>query len=593
MHPEQLTAEQPANPTHRGKTVSVEANARTGSSWLRIILIVVGLVAAGSGGAYLLASHKAQEGKDAAAQHDGEDAAPSEPRVQVVKPERGGMKRTTNQPGTVRAFEYAELFSKVSGFVKTLNVDRGTRVKKDQLLAEIYDPERDVAVEQAEAALEHARAAVAQAESSILTANANVLAAKAKQKEASAVRDQKMAERDYRRKQYIRIAGLVKKGDIEERLADEEHDNYLSAEGSVLSAEAGIETAAADLAEATAAVEKAKADLKAAQAGVRVAEANLDMAKVFVQYTKILAPFDGVIIYRGESVHPGTFIRAATEGNSVPLFTVASDDKMRTIVLVPDRDVPYCNAGDPATVEFEPLAGRVFKSSVSRIAESEDLNDRTMRVEIDIDNKDHVLRDGMFGRAEILLEKLIKNLTIPSSCLAQRNGKGEGVVFVVKNGELHRVPVHVGLDNGLRVEVTSGLSEQDQVVLQARFVGRRGDESSNRGCQSRVIGWVEPIILRRDGVSRSAMIARMEGRAMSWKRAHRLSPRLERLEDRFALSTVVPANSIGIAQGSVVQPRGISSATVTVAANNLTVGKSSTLFGIFVGPVPAAAWRRR
>ena len=188
----------------------------------------------------------------------------------MVQPERGGMERTTNQPGTVRAFEYAELFTKVSGFVKTLNVDRGSRVKKDQLLAEIYDPERDVAVEQAEAALEHAHAAVAQAQSSILTAQATVLAAKAKQKEAKAVREQKMAERDYRKKQYIRITELVKKGDIEERLADEEHDNYLSAEGSVLSAEAGIETAAAEFAEATAAVEKARADLKAAEAGVKV-----------------------------------------------------------------------------------------------------------------------------------------------------------------------------------------------------------------------------------------------------------------------------------------------------------------------------------
>ena len=467
MHPEQMTAAQPAKPTYRGETARGEASAHKGSSWLRIFLIVLVLAAAGSGGAYLLASGRAQDGKHAAAQHDGEGsaAAGAEPTVQVVQPVRGGMERTTIQPGTVRAFEYAELFAKVSGFVKTLNVDRGTRVKKDQLLAEIYDPERDVAVEQAEAALDHAKAVVAQAESSILTANAAVLAAKAKQKEARAVRDQKMAERDYRRKQYIRIADLVKKGDVEERLADEEHDNYLSAEGSVLSAEAGIETAAAELAEATAAVEKAKADLKAAQAGVRVAEANLDMAKVFVQYTKILSPYDGVVIFRGESVHPGTFIRSAADGTGVPLLTVASDDKMRTIVLVPDRDVPYCKVGDPATVQFEPLAGRVFKAKVSRIAESEDLKDRTMRVEIDIDNSDHALRDGMFGGAEILLEKLIKNLTIPSSCLAQRNGKGEGAVFVVRDGELHRVPVRVGLDNGLRVEVTSGLSEQDQVVL--------------------------------------------------------------------------------------------------------------------------------
>ncbi len=99
------------------------------------------------------------------------------------------------------------------------------------------------------------------------------------------------------------------------------------------------------------------------------------------------------------------------------------------------------------------------------MAESEDLNDRTMRVEIDLDNPDHLLKDGMFGRVEILLEKLIKNLTIPSSCLVQRNGKGEGAVFVVRDGELHRVPIRVGIDNGLRVEVTSGLTETDQVVL--------------------------------------------------------------------------------------------------------------------------------
>ena len=171
-----------------------------------------------------------------------------------------------------------------------------------------------------------------------------------------------------------------------------------------------------------------------------MSKANLELAKVFVQYTKILSPYDGVVIFRGESVHPGTFIRSAAEGIGVPLLTVARDDKMRTIVLVPDRDVPYCKVGDPATVQLDALAGRVFKAKVSRIAESEDLKDRTMRVEIDIDNPDHALRDGMFGRAEILLEKLIKNLTIPSSCLVQRNGKGEGAVLVVRDGEVHRVP---------------------------------------------------------------------------------------------------------------------------------------------------------
>ena len=344
-------------------------------------------------------------------------------------------------------------------------MDRGDRVKKGQVLAVIYDPERDVAVEQADAALDHAYAVVDQAKSAIETARASVMAAKAEQKEAQATLVQRNSERDYRKKELSRIQDLVLKGDVEERLGDEEKLHYLASEGAVLAAHAGIDTAAAKLAEATAAVAKAKADEKVAEAGVKLSKANLDMAKVFVEYTKITSPYDGVVTFRGESVHPGTFIRSASEGNGVQLFRVAKDDTMRTIVLVPDRDVPYCNVGDPATVQVDALAGRVFKGKVSRIAESEDLKDRTMCVEIDLDNKDHALFDGMFGRAEILLAKMIKNLSIPSSCLVQRNGKGEGAVLVVRNGELHRVPVRVGLDNALRVEVVSGLSENDEVIV--------------------------------------------------------------------------------------------------------------------------------
>ncbi len=89
-----------------------------------------------------------------------------------------------------------------------------------------------------------------------------------------------------------------------------------------------------------------------------------------------------------------------------------------------------------------------------------------MRVEIDLANPDHKLRDGMFGRAEILLEKLVKNLTdsVFLSGRAQRQ-RGRGCARR-RDGVLSRVPVRVGLDNGLRVEITSGVNENDQVILQ-------------------------------------------------------------------------------------------------------------------------------
>ena len=89
-----------------------------------------------------------------------------------------------------------------------------------------------------------------------------------------------------------------------------------------------------------------------------------------------------------------------------------------------------------------------------------------MRVEIDLPNPTGLLRDGMYGQAVIELEPPSKNLIIPSTCLIEQNGKGEGAVFVVRDGKVKRVKVRVGKDNGLRVEVLSGLNENDEVIAQ-------------------------------------------------------------------------------------------------------------------------------
>ncbi len=450
---------------HRPETARAAPPSSPRRSWGWVTLAGIVVAGLGAGGIFFMVAGKEHPGAEEGRSHSGPRSL--EPKVQIVKPERGGMERTTSQPGTIRAFHYAELYTKISGFVRKLNVDRGSIVKKGDVLVEIYDPERDVAVLQAESALEHSKAVVSQARAAILTAQAAVLAAKASQKEAAANLTRRDAQRDYRKKEYDRISELVARKSVEEKLKDEQLDAYYEAEAAVASAKAGIETAAAQLAEANAKVEKAQADLKAAQAQVLVAEANLTLAKVFVQYTRVESPYDGVVIFRGESVHPGSFVRAADQvGGGQPLLTVAETDKMRTIVPVPDRDVPYCHVGDPATVTLDALAGRVFHGTVSRTAESETLTDRLMRVEIDLPNPDGVLRDGMFGRADILLEKIVKDLTVPSSCLVDRNGKGEGAVLIVRDGKVHRVAVRVGLDTGLRAEIVNGLTEDDQVILQ-------------------------------------------------------------------------------------------------------------------------------
>jgi RND family efflux transporter MFP subunit len=198
-----------------------------------------------------------------------------------------------------------------------------------------------------------------------------------------------------------------------------------------------------------------------------VSEANLEKAKVFQSYTRIESPLDGVVTFRGEGIHPGAFVRSAMEGNNAePLLTAARTDKMRTIVQVPDPDVPFCNPGDPATIKIDALKGRLFKGTVSRVAHAEDLKDRTMRVEIDLPNADGVLRDGMYGRAVIELEPPSKNLSIPATCLIEQNGTGDGAVYVVKDGKVKRISIRVGKDNGLQVEVLSGLAPDDELIAQ-------------------------------------------------------------------------------------------------------------------------------
>src|ERR1700679_1408162 len=101
--------------------------------WLVVVLVVLGF--GGVGGVWLTAvgqQHKKESEKEAAARSKKSSVV----TVQVIKPARGGMARGTRQPGTIRAFEFAALYTKVSGFVKTLKVDRGSRVKKGDLLAE-------------------------------------------------------------------------------------------------------------------------------------------------------------------------------------------------------------------------------------------------------------------------------------------------------------------------------------------------------------------------------------------------------------------------------------------------------------------------
>ncbi len=194
-----------------------------------------------------------------------------------------------------------------------------------------------------------------------------------------------------------------------------------------------------------------------------MAQAKKATADVLVGYTKIKSPYDGVITKR--NFFPGAFIRSAAEGGTVPILTVARTDKVRVITQIPDRDVPLTDVNDPAEVTLDAMGTEVFKGTVSRFADAEDPNSRTMHTEIDLDNPKDRIKPGMYGIAKVILDTATKNSTLPAYCLVGESKDGNGELFIIKDGKAKKTKVTVGADDGIRVEILSGITPDDEVIV--------------------------------------------------------------------------------------------------------------------------------
>jgi len=383
--------------------------------------------------------------------------------VRVTHPRRGGVERTSSQPGTVQAFETVELYAGVSGYLKTLAVDIGDRVKHGQPLARVDVPELAKQVQRNEAAVEQAEARVKQMKARTASAKADLEAARAGVVQAQAVAKSKAAELRFREQQLRRMQDLFASKSIDVRLVDEKTEQRDAALETERAAKSAVLTASAGVAAAVAKVEQAEADRQEAESEVKVARADLEKSQVLVGFATITAPFDGVVTVR--NFFPGDFVRAATEsGDRKPLLVVQRTDLFRVVVQVPDRDVPYTDVGDLAEVEIDALPGRKLPAKVSRMAQSEDPATRLMHVEVDLPNPTVKIRHGMYGRVTLRLDRS-DALAVPSGCLVGKDRDGTAKVFVVRDGVARLAAVRVGADNGLEVAVLDGLTADDDVIL--------------------------------------------------------------------------------------------------------------------------------
>jgi RND family efflux transporter MFP subunit len=208
--------------------------------------------------------------------------------------------------------------------------------------------------------------------------------------------------------------------------------------------------------------DQATSDFSARQSALSSAQANLRRLEQLQGFEKIYAPFDGVITARNVDI--GSLIQAGDSSSPrAELFHMASTDKLRLFVPVPEVYASAVRSGDRIVVTSDAAPNQKFTGTIVRNSDSIDIANRTLNVEVDVLNSDHKLLPGQYAFVHLPIPPSNSSMTLPSNTLLFR---AEGLrVGVVRHGRVELTPVEIGHDYGAKVEITAGLTPQDEVIL--------------------------------------------------------------------------------------------------------------------------------
>jgi RND family efflux transporter MFP subunit len=211
--------------------------------------------------------------------------------------------------------------------------------------------------------------------------------------------------------------------------------------------------------------DQAVSDLSARQASVDSMTANVHRLEQLQSFEKVYAPFAGVITARNTDI--GALINAGAGGVPQELFHMASVNRLRVYVAVPEVDSQAAQNGATATLTLEEFPGEIFQGTIVRNSDSIDLASRTLKVEVDVHNAQNRIKTGAYVFVHLKNPRSphasTQSLTIPANTLLFRS---EGLrVGVIRNGRAELVPITIGRDFGATVEVVTGLQPTDQVIV--------------------------------------------------------------------------------------------------------------------------------
>ena len=362
------------------------------------------------------------------------DATSEAPTIAVAKTVVRDLSRTLILTAEFKPFQEIDVMAKVAGYVKNISVDVGDRVQQGQLLAVLEIPEMASDIARAQASLQRAKAEVARAHDELQRAQAA----------------HEMNHLAYERLESVLKArpGLVAQQEI-----DDAHSRDLQTEAQI----AGARSA-----------------LVSVEEQVRVAEAEQTKIKTMFEYTRVTAPFAGVITKR--FANTGSMIQAGTGSTTqtMPLVRLSQNALLRLILPVPESQVPLIAIGKSVTVNV-PTLHRNFTGKIARFSNVLQVATRTMDTEVDVPNPSLIIIPGMYAEVTLPLSQSLNVLAVPMAAISGTEDK-RTVLLVNKNNQIEERPVEVGIETSDSAEIKSGLEAGDLVVIGSKSQLKPGQQ---------------------------------------------------------------------------------------------------------------------
>jgi RND family efflux transporter MFP subunit len=327
------------------------------------------------------------------------------PTITTVRVTEQPLEVQLSLPGELRAYQSVDIFPRVTGFVKTVSVDRGSRVRTGDTLATLEAPE--LVAQRAEA------------QSKLQGAEAQLAVARAK------------ADADKSTFERLRAASATP---------------GVVAGNDVLVAEKGADAS--------------QNQVVAAQQSVEAMRQALSAIRDMEGYLRITAPFAGVVTER--NIHPGALVGPSSGTSAPPLLRLVENNRLRLVVPVPEAYTTQLNTGTDVPFSVSAYPGQYFTGRVARIARAVDVNTRTMAVELDVANADGRLAPGTFSQVQWPVRRAGPSLFVPSTSLGSTTDRT--FVIRVRDGKTEWVDVRTGLTSGALVEVFGDLEAGDEVA---------------------------------------------------------------------------------------------------------------------------------